>query len=97
MHKRAIKAWDAEPEVVDRWVRYLRQHALGGVGMRVTKWERMPLGIGESQLAHVMDRLQNPATVDANKIKALGEKIVLEENAALGDVQFAVPHVEKSE
>ena len=47
VHKRAIKAWDADADVVDRWCRYLRQHALGGVGMRVTKWRRMPVGIGK--------------------------------------------------
>ncbi|KAF9466685.1 hypothetical protein BDZ94DRAFT_1319209 [Collybia nuda] len=83
VHKRAIKAWDADPEVIDRWFRYLRRHALGGVGMRTTKWERMPLGIGRTQLEDVMDRLQAPTTPNSEKIKALGRKIVMEEmNAA---------------
>jgi len=76
VHKRAIKAWDADPEVVERWCSYLRYHALGGVGMRVTRWERMPLGIGGTRLSHAMDELEG--SVDAQKIKALGDKIVME-------------------
>lgn len=34
VHKRAIKAWDAHPDVVARWIRYLRAHQVPGVGMR---------------------------------------------------------------
>jgi len=80
VHKRGIKAWDADPEVVERWCSYLRHHAMGGVGMRVTKWERMPLGIGATRLAHAMHGLQG--SVDSQKIKALGDKIVSEEMSA---------------
>jgi small subunit ribosomal protein S10 len=72
-----IKAWDADSEVVDRWCAYLRHHALGGVGMRITKWEHMPLGIGATRLVDAMRGLEG--SVDSQKIKALGEKIVLEE------------------
>ena len=32
VHERAIKAWDADADVVDRWCRYLRQHAWAGWG-----------------------------------------------------------------
>ncbi|KAF8063535.1 ribosomal protein S10 domain-containing protein [Lyophyllum atratum] len=83
VHKRAIKAWDADPEVVDRWCKYLRRHALGGVGMRITKWERLPLGFGKSRLEGVMARLEKGDAVSGQKIKALGEKIVAEELATL--------------
>lgn len=82
VHKRAIKAWDADPEVVDRWCRYLRRHALGGVGMRVTKWERLPLGIGKTRLEEVNDRLEKKNGMAGQKIKQLGEKIVVEELAS---------------
>lgn len=54
VHKRAIKAWDADREVVQRWVAYLRTHAMPGVGMRVVTWERMPL--------HVSTALKKEAT-----------------------------------
>ncbi|KAH9979577.1 ribosomal protein S10 domain-containing protein, partial [Lactifluus volemus] len=43
VHARAIKAFDADDEVVDRWVRYLEAHALPGVGMRVVRWHRLPV------------------------------------------------------
>lgn len=79
VHKRAIKAWDADPEVVERWCKYLRRHAMGGVGMRVTRWERMPFGVGRNMLERVDGELNKPA----HNIKALGEKIVNEEMAAL--------------
>ncbi|KAG5646781.1 hypothetical protein DXG03_002158 [Asterophora parasitica] len=83
VHKRAIKAWDAHPEAVDRWCRYLRRHALGGVGMRVTRWERHPLGVGKARLEEVAKRLDKPEVMSAQKIKALGQKIVKEELTAL--------------
>ncbi|KIK62358.1 hypothetical protein GYMLUDRAFT_41776 [Collybiopsis luxurians FD-317 M1] len=54
-HKRMIKAWDADPEVIDRWVKYLENHSMGGVGIRVTKWERLPLGIGNTRLANLKE------------------------------------------
>jgi len=34
-HKRVIKVWDSNPEVVERWLTFLRIHAMEGVGMRV--------------------------------------------------------------
>ncbi|KAG6841167.1 hypothetical protein C0991_001295 [Blastosporella zonata] len=80
VYKRAVKAWDADPEVVERWFRYLRRHALGGVGMRQTKWERMPLSVGKERLASV-DKLSKKQPLPAQNIKALGERIVAEELA----------------
>lgn len=50
--------------------------------MRITKWERLPVGAGHDQLAHVMNRLER-VQPSAAKIKALGNKIVKEEMAAV--------------
>lgn len=33
-HARVIKVWDAEREVVDKWLRYLKKYSVGGVGMK---------------------------------------------------------------
>ncbi|KAJ3890974.1 ribosomal protein S10 domain-containing protein, partial [Lentinula edodes] len=80
-HKRMIKAWDADPEVIDRWVKYLEKHAMGGVGIRVTKWERLPIGIGKTLDAKLLE-VQQEGDSDANRkqaIQALGEKILKEE------------------
>lgn len=77
VHKRAIKAWDADPEIVNVWVKYLRKHMMPGVGMRVTKWERAPVGIGRQVFQRGMDKLR--LDTDAAKVKALADKIVQQE------------------
>jgi small subunit ribosomal protein S10 len=74
VHKRAIKVWDADPEVVERWVRFLDAHSEGGVGMRVVRWERAPVGIGREALRKVEERFMLRKGGDS--IKRLGEKIV---------------------
>lgn len=79
VHKRAIKAWDADPEVVDRWVKYLENHAMGGVGIRVIKWERKEVGVGRHRLEHVKGQMRLTPTTSADQVKALGEKIVQQE------------------
>ena len=38
-HKRAIKVYDVGRDSVDLWLRYLRQHAVGGVGLRAEVYE----------------------------------------------------------
>ncbi|OAX44049.1 ribosomal protein S10 [Rhizopogon vinicolor AM-OR11-026] len=77
VHKRAIKAWDADPEVVDRWVRYITRHAMPGVGLRVTQWKRAPLGIGQQMVDSAVG--QTRLGSGAVKVKALAEKIVQQE------------------
>ncbi|KAK7469048.1 mitochondrial 37S ribosomal protein rsm10 [Stygiomarasmius scandens] len=83
VHKRMIKAWDADEEVIDRWFKYLRKHEMGGVGMRMVKWERLELGIGKKRLAHLKDVVLGAAKenshIHAEEIKQLGQKIVKEE------------------
>jgi small subunit ribosomal protein S10 len=83
VHKRAIKAWDADAEVVQRWVAYLRTHVLAGVGMKVTTWDRIPLGLGEATMVvgDGVDTL-NPMLVAPKAIKELGDMIIKEEQAA---------------
>jgi len=82
VHARAIKAFDADPEVVDRWVRYLEAHALHGVGMRVVRWHRLPVGIGRSHLQSVVGRMRLGRPTDKQKAKELGDKIVEVESRA---------------
>ncbi|KAG6828785.1 hypothetical protein H0H87_000862 [Tephrocybe sp. NHM501043] len=88
VYKRSVKAWDADPEVVDRWFRYLRRHALGGVGMRTTKWQWMPLGVGRERLERV-EKLGRKEPLAEEKIRKLGEKIVQEELAAQEKAKMA--------
>ena len=80
VHKRAIKVWDANPEVVQHWISYLRKHAMPGVGMRVTTWDRLPLGIGGLNLER-LDTLENLMAEAPSEIKAFGQQIVAAEAA----------------
>jgi len=74
VHKRAIKAWDAHPHVVDAWLKYLRLHMLGGVAMKVTTWEHIPL---RSPLLAQID-LANQQSLE-HQIKSLGADILRQE------------------
>ncbi|WVF67256.1 hypothetical protein IAT40_002004 [Kwoniella sp. CBS 6097] len=47
-HKRAIKVYDATPEALDLWLRYLRQNGLPGVGMKAYTHEWVDLGFGKN-------------------------------------------------
>ena len=85
VHARAIKAFDADAEVVDRWVRYLEANALPGVGMRVVRWHRLPVGIGRSHLKSVVGEMRLERPTDKQKVKELGDKIVEAESKAAND------------
>ncbi|OBZ73405.1 37S ribosomal protein S10, mitochondrial [Grifola frondosa] len=93
VHKRLIKAWDAHHEVVDLWIKYLEEHAMPGVGIRVTKWQSAPVGIGQKTLEAVMNQMRLDSVTRAEKVKALGEQIVQQELAAseAGSSQAPVP------
>ncbi|KAF7795287.1 hypothetical protein EIP86_006441 [Pleurotus ostreatoroseus] len=80
-YKRVIKAWDADGEVVARWVRYLEKNLVPGVGMRVVRWERAPVGVGRKVLGAVREAV-DPEATSREKIRALSEKIVAQELAA---------------
>jgi small subunit ribosomal protein S10 len=79
VHKRAIKAWDADPEVVEKWIKYIRLHAMDGVGIKVTRWEHMPVGVGQTMLRDM--ELELGKKSPAEEIKELGETILKEEMA----------------
>ncbi|KAI0067528.1 ribosomal protein S10 [Artomyces pyxidatus] len=79
VHKRAIKAFDADSEVVDRWVKYLERHALAGVGIRVVRWHRVPVGVGKLQLESVVGQMRLGVVSDKQKVQELGKKIIAEE------------------
>jgi small subunit ribosomal protein S10 len=87
VHKRMIKAWDADEEVVERWFKYLRKHEMGGVGMRMVKWERMELGVGKKRLASlqevVLGKADEKSVIHAEKIRDLGAQIVKGEMASV--------------
>ncbi|KAL5638929.1 hypothetical protein ACGC1H_003332 [Rhizoctonia solani] len=78
-HKRAVKVWDADPEVVNVWLRYLEEHMMPGVGMRVVRWERCPVGVGQARLNEVRGAVRESV---AEQVRKVGERIVREETEA---------------
>lgn len=46
-HKRAIKVWDGNEEIVNAWLAYLRKEAFGGVGMKAQVFTYRPIGWGQ--------------------------------------------------
>ncbi|KAG8807421.1 mitochondrial 37S ribosomal protein rsm10 [Serendipita sp. 399] len=47
-HKRAIKVWDCNPELLTGWLAWLERNGIAGVGMRVTRWEYVGLDMLEN-------------------------------------------------
>ncbi|CDO70677.1 hypothetical protein BN946_scf184761.g15 [Trametes cinnabarina] len=96
-HKRVLKAWDAHPEAVELLVQYLEKHIAAGVGMRVVRWTRAPVGVGAKTMEAVKGQLRvDKEGVSAEKVKALGEQIVKEELKAAGASTSAEGAVEKA-
>lgn len=59
---------------------------MAGVGMRVVRWQRVPVGIGKKTLEGVLGQMRldsrkvgKEEETSGEKVKALGEKIVKEE------------------
>ncbi|KAG0334114.1 mitochondrial 37S ribosomal protein rsm10 [Podila humilis] len=52
-HKRLLAIKDTHPDVVRRWVQFLNQNSLAGVGMKVTVWENEELGVGQKRLEKI--------------------------------------------
>ncbi|KAJ7629374.1 ribosomal protein S10 domain-containing protein [Mycena polygramma] len=88
VHRRGIKAFDADPAVIDLWFKYLRRHAMGGVGMRCVKWERLPMGAGQkadTEVKNTLNRNKQLAT-SKSRIKSLGDQIVQREMGSVNPV-----------
>ncbi|KAK3828729.1 MAG: ribosomal protein S10 domain-containing protein [Benniella sp.] len=52
-HKRLLAIKDTHPDVVRRWVQFLNQNSMAGVGMKVTIWENEELGVGQKRLDRI--------------------------------------------
>lgn len=89
VHGRVVKAWDAGDAVLERWVRYLKMHPHTGVGVRVVRWTRAPVGIGRKLFEEGMSEKQRGTVelenvTDRERVRELAERIVKEEMRAAG-------------
>lgn len=54
VHRRAIKIWDTDMDVFNKWARYLEINGMAGVDMRFVRWERVEVGFGQKRLTEVV-------------------------------------------
>lgn len=88
-HKRVVKVYDADQDVVDKLLAYLEHHALAGVGLRAVRWHRAPVGVGAQTVESVRKTLRGGMSgglvegeTSKERVKRLGERIVREETKA---------------
>jgi len=61
----------------------MEAHELAGVGMRVVRWHRAPVGVGQMTMDSVRKQMRlDTVPTTSQKVKELGEKIIKEESAA---------------
>lgn len=86
VYKRMIKAWDATDNVVERWLHYIQSHPQPGIGLRIVRWQRAPVGIGrkhtERTSAGQMESLRLDNITDRQRVEEVARNIVKEEMAA---------------
>jgi len=68
---------------MERLVKYLEAHSLAGVGLRVVRWHRAPVGVGQMTMDAVRKQMKlESVETTKTKVEALGRKIIEEEKAA---------------
>lgn len=96
VHKRAIKAFDADQEVVDRWVKYMERHAMPGVGMRIVRWHRLPVGVGKKRMDMMVEQMMPGHLTTKQEVEAVGQQIVKEEMQSVEGSSATLPVIERS-
>ncbi|SNX83675.1 related to RSM10 - mitochondrial ribosomal protein, small subunit [Melanopsichium pennsylvanicum] len=77
-HSRAIKLYDANDQVVDRWLHFLRIHALPGVGQKAELFRYHEVRVGE-KLMDEAKVLQRASSTDEKKVEKAMERGSAEE------------------
>ena len=73
-HKRAIKVFDTNKEVLDLWLRYLKRNSIGGVGMKATVWESLEFGYSSKEGEMISEKLSQ----SGDDIEKAAQKLVKE-------------------
>lgn len=73
-HSRAIKLYDANDQVVDRWLHFLRIHALPGVGQKAELFRYHELGVGD-KLMEEAKALQRSASAQSSTGKEKSQAV----------------------
>jgi small subunit ribosomal protein S10 len=73
-HRRAIKVFDTDKEVLDLWLRYLKKNSIGGVGMKAQVWENVEFGYAGKE-GEMISEIESKGGEDIEKA---AEKIMKE-------------------
>ncbi|SCW01670.1 LAFE_0E04720g1_1 [Lachancea fermentati] len=72
-HKRLIRVWDTNPEVVELWLSYITKHSIPGVGMKCNLYQREGIKLS-SAVNHTS--LVNTGEKSKTLDEAVGEKVM---------------------
>lgn len=88
VHKRVMTAWDATDGAVETLLGYLGRYPQPGIGLRVVRWRRVPLGFGrqaeKARSEKGLESLRMENVSDKQKVEDLARDIVEAEMQALG-------------
>lgn len=88
-HRRAIKVFDTSPEVLDLWLRYIKQHAMAGIGMKAYVHEMVEYGFASGEIEKVEEAL------GGNRVQQLAAQYIV---ALKGkDFDPVVPKIQSGE
>ncbi|CAR30971.1 hypothetical protein ZYGR_0P02750 [Zygosaccharomyces rouxii] len=73
-HKRLIRVWDSNPEVVQMWLSYITKHSVAGVGAKCNVYQRAGLSLDMDNAASELQ--QSPVGESHNMDEAVGEKVL---------------------
>ena len=62
--RRAIEVYDANPDTVDLWLRYLQQNSIGGIGMRARVHEFVDVGFAKGEMDELETQLEGAMEKD---------------------------------
>ncbi|GAA6022920.1 hypothetical protein JCM10207_006865 [Rhodosporidiobolus poonsookiae] len=94
-HKRAIKVFDGNAEVVEAWLAYLRQEALPGVGMKAQVFTYRGVGwgkdlVGQQEADEHLEALQargGGAGVESDEVERLAKELEEELKAGIEEAE----------
>ena len=75
-HHKAIKIYDANDAVVDRWLQFLRIHEMAGIATKVELFRNFPLGVGAQIAAQTDDAAQAPDAAQQEEIRRIADEFV---------------------
>lgn len=84
-HKRLIRVWDTNPEVVQIWLSYISKHAITGVGIKCNVFQRSGLSLEMDSLSNVAlpgsenspsDEAKSTSVAPSNLDEVVGAKVL---------------------